>query len=113
MTIPSPLRSKIFATIFLALGTIASFAQCKEIDAVAKVVKGASDVGKNQSIQLEIKGSNLRNLEVRVFGPSRRNILRSNKTEFNNLASGKYLVVISAKREEDNYCPKSINVTIN
>jgi hypothetical protein len=113
MTMPSLLRFKLIAIIFLSLGTIISFAQCKQIDAVAKIVKDTDDIGKNQSIVLEIKGSNLQMLEVSLFGPNRHNILRTNKTEFNNLTSGKYLIVIAAKREKDNYCPKSINVTIN
>jgi hypothetical protein len=112
MTMPSPVRFTLIAIIFLSLGTIVSFAQCKEINAEAKVVKRGSDAGANQSISVEIKHSNS-SYELNLFGPHKNNILRSDKTEFNNLPSGKYLIVIVGKREEDNYCPKSITITVN
>jgi len=113
MSILSPRRLTLVAAFFLTLGTIFSFAQCKEIVAHANVVKAPSDLNSDKSIKVEIKGSNANSLRINLFGPNRKNILESDKTEFNNLVSGKYLIVIVGKREQDNYCPKSINVTIN
>ena len=113
MSILNPRRLTFVAAFFLTLGTIFSFAQCKEIVADAKVVKTASDINSHKSILVEINGSNPNSFRINFFGPGRNNILDSDKTEFNNLVSGKYLIVIVGKREQDNYCPKSINVTIN
>ena len=113
MSILNPRRLTLVTAFFLTLGTIISFAQCKEIVADAKVVKMSSDINSNKSIVVEIKGADPNSLRLSLFGPNRKNILDSDKTEFNNLVSGKYLIVIVGKREPDNYCPKSINVTIN
>jgi hypothetical protein len=110
---PSSLRFKLVATFVMTLGTMISFAQCKEIDVEAKIVKKSSDINSTQSILVEIKESNPTSFHINLFGPKRNNILRSEKTEFNSLVSGKYLIVVVGKREEDNYCPKSINVTID
>lgn len=113
MTMFSPLRFKVIATACFTLVTIMSFAQCKEINVEAKVVKGTNEIGASQSILVDIKESNSNSFQLSLFGPQRNNILNTDKTEFNNLVSGKYLVVIIGRREKDNYCPKSINVTIN
>jgi hypothetical protein len=110
----NPVRLTIGAFIlFLALGTMNSFGQCKEINAVATVIKTTNDTGKNQSIKVEFKDGNSQHLQLNFFGTSKNNILRTDKNEFNNLSTGKYLIVIVGKREEDNYCTKSINITID
>ena len=56
MSILNPRRLTLVTAFFLTLGTIISFAQCKEIVADAKVVKMASDINSNKSIVVEIKG---------------------------------------------------------
>jgi hypothetical protein len=108
----SPLRFKFVATFMLSLVAFISFAQCKKIDVDVKVVKTSSDINSNRSIILEIKESN-KSFQVSLFGPDKNNILNSAQTEFKNLASGNYLIVVVSKRDDDNYCPKSLNVTIN
>jgi len=113
MSIPNPLRIKILSTLILVFGSIISFAQCKNIDADIKIVKTVNDTNNSKSIVIDFKGSRSESFKVSLFTPDRKNILNSEKTEFNNLDNGKYLVVIVGKREEDHYCPKSINVTIN
>lgn len=112
MNILNPVRLAL-ATFFLTLGTIVSFAQCKNIDAEAKVVKKTTDSSDKQSIILEIKGYRSNAFQVSLFAPDKNNILNADQIEFNNLATGKYVIVIVGKREDDHYCPKSLNVTIN
>jgi len=101
------------ATFFLTLGTLVSFGQCKNIDVEAKVIKKSTDTDGKQSIILDIKGLRANSFQVSLFAPDRNNILNAEQIEFNNLATGKYVIVIVGKREEDKYCPKSLNVTIN
>ena len=113
MTMPKSLIAKILIALIFVFGPILCFAQCKNIDAAAKVVKTPQDTNCNQSIIIEFKNGKKDLFSVSVFAPDRNNILNSDKTEFNNLSQGKYLIVIVGKREEDNYCPKSINTTIN
>jgi len=112
MSILNPVRLTL-ATFFLTLGTVVSFAQCKNIDAEAKVVKKTTDTSEKQSIILDIKGFRSNAFQVSLFGPDKKNILNSEQTEFNNLATGKYVIVIVGRREDDKYCPKSLNVTID
>lgn len=109
MTMLEPVRTKILVTLILVCGFLTSFSQCKNIDADAKATAGLN----GNSIVVDIKNSRTDLFKISVFGPNKQNILNSEKSEFNNLSSGKYLVVIVGRREEDNYCPKSINVTIN
>ena len=112
MSMPKPLRIKILMVVILACGAIKSFAQCKNIDADVKIVEAVNNIDGN-SILVDFKNSNSNAFKVSLFVPDKKNILNSDKTEFKNLNSGKYLVVIVGKRDEDNFCPKSINVTIN
>jgi len=113
MSTPNLLRIKILTILLLGFGTISSFAQCKTIDADAKVVKSINNTTEKPSIVIDFKSLNKETFKVSLFGPDKRNELNVEKSTFNNLAEGKYLIVIVGKREEDNYCPKSINVTIN
>ena len=100
--------------LFLCLASNA-FAQCKKIDAEAKVaeVAGTSEESKTSSIVIDFKGRKSEDFTVSLFGPNRNNELNTEKSEFRNLSQGTYLIVIVGKRERDNYCPQSINITIN
>ena len=112
MNILNPVRLTL-ATFFLTLGTVVSFAQCKNIDVEAKVVKKSTDTSDKKSIILEIKEFRSNTFQVSLFAPDKNNILNAEQIEFNNLATGKYVIVIVGRREDDKYCPKSLNVTIN
>jgi len=97
-------------TIF---SSVSALAQCKHVDAEAKVVKSEQNDGKS-TIVIEFKDQrNAGKFKLNLFGPNRNNQLDTDKTSFENLAPGKYLIVIVSKREGDGYCPTSINVTIN
>jgi uncharacterized protein (DUF2141 family) len=97
-------------TIF---STVSALAQCKHADAEAKVVKSEGNDGKS-TIVIEYKDRrDAGKFQVNLFGPDRNNQLSSNKTSFENLTPGKYLIVIVSRKEGDGYCPTSINVTIN
>ena len=102
---------KILAVLCLCFCSLGVFAQCKKIDAEAKVVQ--AEGSNSRSITIEIKSGQPSQFTISLFGPGKKNELNVNKTEFHNLSPGKYMVVIVGKREEDNYCPKSINVTVN
>lgn len=100
--------------LFLCLASNA-FAQCKKIEAEAKVVEVGGGPGESmtRSIIIDFKGRSSEDFTVSLFGPNRNNELHSTKSEFRNLSRGTYLIVIVGKREGDNYCPQSINITIN
>src|SRR5687768_10635767 len=102
MSILDPLRFKILVTTFLCFGLISSFAQCKNIEAGARVAETSAGT----SIIIDFKNSRTDLFKISLFGPNKNNVLNSEKIEFNNLSSGKYLIVIVGKRDDDNYCPK-------
>ncbi len=112
MNMPRLFRLGILACLFFSFGIMNCSAQCRELAAEAKVVK-APDGTDRASIEVDIKNQNSSNFKLSLFGPQRKNELDVHKTTFTNLEKGKYLIVIVSRREEDNYCPKSITVTIN
>ncbi|MEP6734596.1 MAG: hypothetical protein ABJA70_03695 [Chryseolinea sp.] len=114
MTTPVSSGTKIFVLLILLFGSIASFAQCKQIDVEAKVIKSENSIDAGSNIVITYRGaSSSPSFTVNLFGPNRKNELDVNKTTFENLEKGDYIIIIVGKREEDNYCPKSIKLTIN
>lgn len=112
MNVPRLFRLKILACLLFSFGVMNCNAQCKELAAEAKVVK-AVDGSDKASIEIDLKNHNSTNFKFSLFGPHQKNELNVEKTTFSNLVKGRYLIVIVSKREEDNYCPKSITITIN
>lgn len=112
MTTPERMGFKVLASLVLMLAFIGAFgqSQCKQIEASAKVV--TSDKGK--SIVVEFTDSKVeQRVLLSLFGPNEKRELNVSKTSFDNLFDGKFLIVVVGKTEEDNYCPKTISVTIN
>lgn len=115
MTVPRLFRLKrlkILACLLFSFGIMNCIAQCKELDADAKIVKTVNESDK-ASIEVDLKSHNKGAFRLSLFGPHQKNELNVEKTTFDDLVKGKYLIVIVSKREEDNYCPKSITLTIN
>jgi len=104
-------------SLFVLFLCVASntFGQCKKIEAEANVaeITATSGDSKTSSIVIDFKGRKSEDFTVSLFGPNRNNELNTEKSEFRNLSRGTYLIVIVGKRERDNYCPQSINITIN
>ncbi len=100
----------VFALI-LCSGT-GCFAQCKEIKAEAKVIN-TTNGARNGKITVEVKNVNKGEYVVSLFAPDRNNKLSLDTNEISNLPKGTYLVVVSEKAGKGNYCPMTINVTIN
>ncbi|MEJ1241732.1 hypothetical protein WBG78_26545 [Chryseolinea sp. T2] len=93
------------------LSSVSAIAQCKEIKAEAKVIK--ANEGKS-TIQIEFKDNqSASRFQMNLFGPKRNNQLNTDKTTFEDLTAGEYLIVIVSKKEGDNYCSKSLKVTVN
>lgn len=113
MRTPKLLGTKIITLLLFSLLSVGGFAQCRDINAEAKVTNSNESGADKPSITIDFKNVNKEPFKVSLFGPDRKNELNVEKSTFENLARGKYLIVIVGKREEDNYCPKSINVTIN
>jgi len=112
MITPKNSGSFLLVLTITLFSTISALAQCRQIDVEAKVVK-AEGVNSKSGILIEYKDArSAGKFQVNVFGPNRNNQLNMEKTSFENLAPGKYLIVIVSKREGE-YCPKSIDVTIN
>ncbi len=108
------IRKLLTINLFVLFLCLASnvFAQCKKIDAEAKVVQ-VSGESQTKSIVIDFKGRKSEDFTISLFGPNKNNELHTDKSEFLNLSKGSYLIVIVGKREGDNYCPQSINITIN
>lgn len=104
------MRALLTFLVLVATYSVA-FTQCKPIVAEAKVTHSTSGLN-NGVIQLDIK-SNKSDLSISFFGPKGLVKIKLDKTEIDGLAKGKYLVVLSGKRESDNYCPKSLEIIIN
>ena len=111
------IRKLLTINLFVLFLCLASnvFAQCKKIDAEAKVVQvsGGSNESQTNAIVIDFKGRRSEDFTISLFGPNKKNELHTEKSEFLNLSKGRYLIVIVGKREGDNYCPQSINITIN
>ena len=107
-------RQFLAASVFMwaVCFTTEVFAQCKKIDAEVKIEPASQDP-QRKTITVDLKGLRKDNFTVSLFGPNKVNELHTEKTTFENLPKGKYLVVITGKREEYGYCPQSLNVTIN
>jgi hypothetical protein len=103
--------TKILTVLGLSLCSLGVLGQCKNIDAEAKVTPAQEPT--SRAITIELKNARSSEFTISLFGPDKKNELNANKTTFDNLAPGKYLIVIVGRREEDNYCPKSINITVN
>jgi hypothetical protein len=112
MNVPRLFRLGILACLLFSFGIMNGNAQCKELAAEAKVVK-TTDGSDLASIEVDLKNHNSANFKISLFGPERKNELDVQKTTFTNLVKGKYQIVIVSKREDDNYCPKTITITSN
>ena len=88
------------------------FAQCKKIVAET-IVTHTQNGSSNGKIVLEIKDSRKEDFSISLFGPRAQNKIKIDKTEIDRLSKGKYLIVVVGKREDDNYCPRSIEVIVN
>lgn len=109
----NPRISGLIIALLISVASISSLAQCRQIDADVSVLKDDTNDGKS-SVSIEYKNArDASDFQVSIFGPDKKNELNSNKTLFAGLPPGKYLIVIVAKKEGSNYCPKSINVTVN
>lgn len=109
------IRQFLTASVFIwsVCLTTEVFAQCKKIDAEVKIEPTSQADSQRKTITIDLKGLRKDNFTFSLFGPNKVNELHTEKTTFENLPKGKYLIVISAKREEYGYCPQSLNVTIN
>lgn len=106
-------KALIITIFFIWISAQAAYCQCKSIKVEAKVSNTSGGVD-NGVITLELNGGMDKNdFTISLFAPDKKNHLEVSEFVFNNLGKGKYLVVVSSKRERDNFCPKSINVTIN
>lgn len=103
--------SCLIVIAFLGSSSLA-FGQCKTIEASATVTDTQGGA-KNGKIVLEIKNLAQSQFQISLFEPQGKRRINLEQKEFDNLPKGKYLIVIVGKKEEDNYCPKSIDVTIN
>lgn len=101
----------ILSTLLFLVIEMGAIAQCKSLDIVITVE--SVKPGEGGGIVIDLNRTDVKKLSINVFGPFAKNQLESQKTEFRNLEKGKYTVVIAGKREEDNLCPFSKEVTIN
>jgi hypothetical protein len=107
-----PLRPLAIIFFLVTLFCSPGFGQCKKFSAETKVIHTTNE-GANGAIEIEIRGISTDELSVNLFGPKRKNRLGLSELVINGLEKGDYLLVLSPKKEGDNICPVSINVTIN
>jgi hypothetical protein len=108
-------RLKILLVTPLLIGifTLSSHAHCKSFKVEAKVTDTVGG-GSNGSVELDIPDmSRIKGLSINLFGPKKKNRLGLSDPIISGLEKGKYLVVVSSNEEGNNFCPVSINVTIN
>lgn len=104
-------KSLLISTLLILVVESRASAQCKTLD--IRITVESVKAGERGSILIDLNSNDAKKLTINIFGPGAKNQLGSQKTEFKNLAAGKYTVVIAGKKEEDNFCPFSKEVTIN
>ena len=103
-----------YLTFCLVICSFAARAQdnCKEIKATIEVFQ-AGQKAEKASVKIDFKGQSNSNLNLTLIGPKgffRKDIQES---EIQGLQKGAYSLVITPKREEDNFCQKHFGFTIN
>ena len=106
------LKPLVIIFFFIHFFYLPGYGQCKKFSAEAKVIHTTND-DTNGAIEIEIRSISPNDLTVNLFGPRRKNRLGLSEFVIRDLEKGDYLLVVSPKKEGDNVCPVSINVTIN
>ncbi|MEQ9592128.1 MAG: hypothetical protein RLN86_05990 [Cyclobacteriaceae bacterium] len=82
--------------------------KCNSIE--ISVNKKVTDLG--TSIEVDLNGKTLRDFSISIFKPNGRRTIDAETLEFNNLEKGDYVIVVTSKNENGNYCPTHVNVSV-
>lgn len=67
--------------------------------------------GTGASIEIDLKGRDKEGYSINLIMPHGKRVLDAKTLEFDNLERGEYIVVVTT-REDENYCPTYVNVSI-
>jgi hypothetical protein len=86
--------------------------KCREIRATIEVSQAGQKTEK-ASLTIDFRGQSSSSLNVTLIGPKGffRKDIQENKVK--DLEKGTYTLVITSKKEEDNFCQKHFGFTIN
>jgi hypothetical protein len=84
---------------------------CSEIKVDVRVTQTTNDQS-NGNIALVFSDDSAE-FDIHIFEPHGKRKLNLREKKFENLKKGKYLIIVTARSETSNYCPKKIEVTIN
>lgn len=106
------LNPLVITLFLLAFVCVKGFGQCNEIQVKTKVTN-TTEGQSNGTIELEVSGNAGHDVSINLFGPRRNNRLDISGSIITDLEKGKYIVVVSGRKEGNNLCPVAINVIIN
>lgn len=111
----SNIKYLFYSFLLLALSSANANAQamsCQPIDLKVDLAKNEL-TGKLNTVKIAADERLSGKLSTSIIGPNGYFKGGTSDTEFKNLASGEYVVVVTGRREDDNYCPTQKKIIID
>ncbi len=64
------------------------------------------------TIAIDLKGLKLNELSINLIKPKGKRILDAKTLEFKNLERGEYIVIVTGRSKENDYCPTYVKLSI-
>ena len=97
------------AALLLGGAGVALTGPCRPLDIR---VEKAYDENSMGTLAIDLKGVNLKEVSVNLIEPKGRKILDAKTLEFKNLERGEYIVVVTGRSMDSDYCPSYIKLSI-
>ena len=111
--LPKLLLNKYLTIAFLlTFGIAKAQTDCKDIKATIEIFQ-AGQKAEKASVTIDFHGQSTSSFTVSIIGPKTFFKKDIKETEVKELHKGTYTLVFAGKREEDNYCMKHLEFTIN
>jgi hypothetical protein len=111
--LPKSLSNKYLTIVLiLAFGIAKAQSGCKEIKATIEVFQ-VGQKSEKASVTIDFHGQPTISFIVSIIGPKTFFKKDIKETELNELQKGTYTLVFAGRHEEDNYCMKHLEFTIN
>ncbi|GAB1445348.1 hypothetical protein MASR2M41_10370 [Flammeovirgaceae bacterium] len=98
--------------LFLSIGDLTASTKEACVPIEIEVHQKSSDRGWGTNIEIDLKNKDISRFNINLMMPKGGHILDAKTLVFSNLESGKYIVVVTSRDENDNYCPTYVNVSI-
>ena len=106
------LNNYLTVVLVLTFGIADAQSDCKDIKATIQVIE-AGQKSKEASLTIDFNGQASTSFTVSIIGPKSYFKRDVREKEVKELGKGTYTIVFVGKREEDNFCMKHLEFTIN